>query len=206
MGEEKPGGCLQVGCSLWIIGSIITLFIFFVSNNSIDKVQELSLDDISYHLYMPANWSYMPKDQYENKHKYILSILEKDDINTDDELKDMLDDNKYLQNTSYSKSNMSGADIITINTQLKGSNSPTSFEFNFIIKPKSLMRQNLTEFIGVYEVKITSGGKSFTLDDPDKILSLFALLSSSDKTENYVKKQEMKMYDFDRTIESYGGR
>jgi hypothetical protein len=214
MGEEKSGGCLQVGCALWVISSIITLLIFFISNDSIDEIQELTLSDVAYYTYMPSSWSYMSQKQYENKHNHIVSLLKKDGIDVGDEIEDLFDDNKFLDNVSFSKEerkadrfaiNSVDIDIVTLSAEISDKYK-SKVKLRFIVKPKSFINKNFTELGGFAGVKINSEGKSLEIDDPDKIISFLAMLSNSEKTQKYLKNNEIKIYDFDRTIETYGGK
>ena len=161
MSEEENPGCLAIGCSIWFLLSILTLIIYFIANDSIDAVQEISISDISYLTMIQSTGT--GSNNAKKMNEMLMSEFEKLGIDTNKDLEDALSDNKYIKNVKFEvRDDVKVAkDVDTINVSfiVEKNNVEIPVTIMFLVQPKSLLDHNLTKFLMMVNVSIeTSKG------------------------------------------------
>ncbi len=183
MSDDNNPGCLQTGCAIWFLLCIVGVIVFFMSNNSINEVEECTFSDISYLLFMPASGG---DAEYNERHKKSTKALKKEEnIKVNDDLEDALDDNDFISDVKFEiHEQLSGADKVRVSVVLNNENLQIPAYMDFLVAPKSLFNVKLTKFMGLIDTAIILDGKTENL----KSINFLRLIYDENALDYFLKE------------------
>jgi len=182
MSDNNPG-CLQTGCGLWFLLCIVGLIVFFMSNNSINEVEECTFSDITYLLFMPASGG---DAEYNERHKNSTKALKKaEGIKVNDDLEDALDDNDFISDVKFEiHEQLPGADKVRVSMVLSNENLQIPAYMDFLVAPKSLFKLNLTKFMGLINTVVILDSKTENI----KNINFLRLIYDENALDSFIKE------------------
>ena len=184
----KGCGCLMLLFTLWLILSGISLLVFYCANDSIDAVKKISLHDLSYIQLVQDSYS----DLYQNRHATFSEILKIKGINVNKKFYDILKDNKFTKDITFSRIPLPiNFDEVIVTAkmvldQTDGGSKNINVRFHFWVKPKSLFKMDLSAVMIINEVDIDNDLKNNMPSTALEIIEFIIALQDEVKTRDYL--------------------
>jgi hypothetical protein len=174
MSAKENNGCVQTGCSIWILLSFVSVVIFFSSNNSVDEVEELTIENIL-HLTILESSKGDTKSANELNGK-IMDKLKKEGIDPKEKLKKALQKNKYINSVKIKKvESEQDVDKIRISLILEKDGIKIPARIFFLVQQKSLLNYSLAKLIPIYSVILDPGNRSVEYKDQEAFVAIASL-------------------------------
>ena len=193
MSSEEAGGCCGPLIGLWIMASLFGLFVYMVSDSSLETVENADLEEIIFYSLRPQTIS----ESYKDRHKYLIEEMESKGLDTDAELLEMLEENRAIQSWRLTESPFPGAaDMVVINLHLDVS-SGDSFEdlgkrryanYQFVVrKPQLTPRPKFAKLEGLISAEFVNEERSKVLDGPYGISKAIECLYHSNSMDSLIQ-------------------